>query len=126
MMTYLNVLYSHKAMEIATRKGRMKSVERKEGRININDSSFFLFRSFFLFPTNDLYNAFHNFFFKNYAFIFIYIYTYISSVFPLSIHFSIKYTDLMIKRYLIHSCIEEVIIKKRSIKLTSYRGHRSL
>lgn len=41
MMTYLNVLYSHKAMEIATRKGRMKSVERKEGRININDSSFF-------------------------------------------------------------------------------------
>lgn len=29
---YLNVLYSHKAMEIATRKGRMKSILNKERR----------------------------------------------------------------------------------------------
>ena len=62
----------------------IKSVERKEGRINIDDSFFFFFFYFdqnkVTFSTNVLPS--HNFFFKSYAFIY--------SVFPSSIHFFIK------------------------------------
>lgn len=73
-------------MEIATRKGRMKSVVNKERRtegINIDDSSSFFFyfdQNKVTFSTNVLPS--HNFFFKSYAFIY--------SVFPSSIHFFIK------------------------------------
>lgn len=60
----------------------IKSVERKEGRINIDDSFFFFYfdQNKVTFSTNVLPS--HNFFFKSYAFIY--------SVFPSSIHFFIK------------------------------------
>lgn len=63
-------------MEIATRKGRMKSVVNKERRtegINIDDSSsfffLFLYQNRVTFSTNVLPS--HNFFFKSYAIPFV-------------------------------------------------------